>query len=382
MHNELGALFDGSTRKNTTLIELSKQHYNKLKQYCIHVSDVRVSEDGRFIYYNSVQYGKNISLRQLDRKTKGQKKNRYINLLKSKGGYMFITGNKAECLSIAPNTHCFTPTPTENLTSSLSGIVILQMAVVDQNNTYRSNFSYWDNNVYKVAKKSKPNTLKSFDHHGSRGFNFSFGNKPLYGMCDGSSVGVYQNKKSTSKVPKRQCDIDMNANWIQMLCSSTIKRGIFLLSNIIPEINKLLCPIVNAAYRMQSECGNDMLTPIDNEDDGFWNAFLFVDGRTENFHTEHDCAYTLITVPKQYMKTDLNLSDRPHFIFKIDEDRDLYLPLTPHLSFIYNATFLTHRQSYTPLLDDDQPRFYNISSYSNEKLFNHLRVSFNRLNSK
>ena len=52
----------------------------------------------------------------------------------------------------------------------------------------------------------------------------------------------------------------------------------------------------------------------------FWNAFLFVDGRTENFHTEHDCAYTLITVPKQHMKKDIQISERPYFIFKIDED--------------------------------------------------------------
>ena len=45
----------------------------------------------------------------------------------------------------------------------------------------------------------------------------------------------------------------------------------------------------------------------------------------------------------------------------------------------YNASFLTHRQSYVPPPGDETQKFYNISSYANEKLFNHLRKSFQRL---
>ena len=255
-------------------------------------------------------------------------------------------------------------------------MVILQVAIIDKLNRADDNSNDWNNEIFFKAKKCKPNSLKSFDHHGTKGFNYSFGNKPLYGMSNGSSVGMYQNKRS--KNDKRQSVIDIDACWLQSICGATIKKGISRLSTIIPEIKLFLCPIVNAAYQMQSKNKTKLLHTLDECDAGFWNAFLFVDGQTEQYHTEPDCAYTFITVPQQIMRSDRQLSQRPFFIFKVDEDRKLFLPLTPHLAFMYNANFLTHRQSYVPLSDKDEPRFYNISSYSNEKSFNHLRQSFHR----
>ena len=251
------------------------------------------------------------------------------------------------------------------------------MAVFDRNGKNVADHGNWSNEVYQVAKRCKPDSLKCFSHHGTKGFNYSFGNKPLYGMLNGSSVGTYQNKNSKSN--KRQLVIDRDASWLQSMCANTIRHGIFSLTSLLPDVKHFLCPIINAAYTKQVNNECQLLRPMYNEDDQFWNAFLFVDGRTENYHVENDCSYTLITVPKQLVKTDISLDERAYFIFKIEQDRDLYLPLTPHLTFMYNASFLTHRQSYVPFQDKDEPRFYNISTYSNEKIFNHLRKSFQRL---
>lgn len=63
-------------------------------------------------------------------------------------------------------------------------------------------------------------------------------------------------------------------------------------------------------------------------------------------------------------------------MFKIDKERQLILPLLYNLTFLFNVTFLSHCQSYTTITDKNSPRFYNISSYANEKLLNCLRTSF------
>ena len=58
------------------------------------------------------------------------------------------------------------------------------------------------------------------------------------------------------------------------------------------------------------------------------------------------------------------------------------LPLSNNTSLLYNAQFLTHRQSYNPTECKTRDVFYNISCYGNDKLFNHLRKSFKRLGDK
>ena len=141
----------------------------------------------------------------------------------------------------------------------------------------------------------------------------------------------------------------------------------------------MLCPIINAAYNRQCSDGLNLLQSPSISHSGCWNFFLFVDGRTDEFHREDDCAYTFITIPKQVMNSNQHCSHQPLFLFKLNEEQKLILPMSPDLTFFYNASFLTHRQSYIPPVVDNSRRFYNISSYANEKLFNHLRLSFHRM---
>ena len=60
----------------------------------------------------------------------------------------------------------------------------------------------------------------------------------------------------------------------------------------------LLCPIINAGFNKQAAEGIELLQRSKISNDGCWNSFMFVDERTEAFHRENDCAYTIITVPK------------------------------------------------------------------------------------
>ena len=104
-----------------------------------------------------------------------------------------------------------------------------------------------------------------------------------------------------------------------------------------------------------------------------------MESRTEIFYIKKDCAYTYITIPNQVVEHNTSPgAHKPLFIFKINENLQINLPLSIDLEFVYNAKFLTHRQEYTQRFEQCRAKFYNIPSYANEKLFNHLRASFAR----
>ena len=71
---------------------------------------------------------------------------------------------------------------------------------------------------------------------------------------------------------------------------------------------------------------------------------FFVEGRTDNFHTEDYCAYTFITVPQQILNSKPNPIQQPVFLFKMNETQTFTLPIYNDISFLYNTSLLTHRQ--------------------------------------
>lgn len=58
----------------------------------------------------------------------------------------------------------------------------------------------------------KPNIFEIYDHHGSSGECYAFGNKPHYGMVGKSSVSTYD---KTYKVSKRTVVIEDDADKIE-----------------------------------------------------------------------------------------------------------------------------------------------------------------------
>ena len=87
-----------------------------------------------------------------------------------------------------------------------------------------------------------------------------------------------------------------------------------------------------------------------------------MDGRTEQYHVESDCAYTFVTVPWQDRNGKISDLTSPAFIFKVTNEVQLMIPLLNHTSFFYNANFMTHRQTYNPSSHKERDVFYNISS--------------------
>ena len=71
--------------------------------------------------------------------------------------------------------------------------------------------------------------------------------------------------------------------------------------------------------------------------------------------------------------------NKPMFLFKFNDENTLMIPLASGVSFVYNGQCITHRQSCVRNDKYTENKFYNISSYANGKLFNHIRKTFSRL---
>ena len=54
---------------------------------------------------------------------------------------------------------------------------------------------------------------------------------------------------------------------------------------------------------------------VKTANDGFWNIMMYVDGQTEEPHTEKDSKHTLITVPRQNFTMKRNIEHQPMFLF-------------------------------------------------------------------
>ena len=58
----------------------------------------------------------------------------------------------------------------------------------------------FDNEMYSVASKCKTNSLKIFDHHETKGYTYSFGNKSLYGKINRLSISIYNQLRHKNKI--------------------------------------------------------------------------------------------------------------------------------------------------------------------------------------
>ena len=148
-----------------------------------------------------------------------------------------------------------------------------------------------------MIKSCKKNMLHTYDHHGTTGECFSFGNRPVYKDTDGSTVGIYVDKKST--VLSRQAIIDENLSTLDKHLSSLINGGVDELRRFLPEAGFMLAPIINTAFEVQNLINRKILTLLKVTNSGSWNTHIFFNTCTEHFHTEKDCACTCIHVPVQ-----------------------------------------------------------------------------------
>ena len=301
-----------------------------------------------------------------------------VNLTKTSKRYVLITADKIDCMKMLPAAKSkISILSNDGDEKDISSGVILLMFAVLPSEKMVMNHKKWNNDTVTMIKSCKKNVLPTYDHHGTTGECFSFGNRPMYKNTDGSTVGIYVDKKST--VFSRQAIIDENLLTLDKHMSSLINCGVDELKRFLPETGFMLAPIINTAFEVQKVINRKILTPLKVTNSGSWNTHIFINGCTEHFHAEKDCAYTCIHVPVQDVPKNRQLNQQPAFLFQLNGNQRILLPLTHPVSFMYNAQLISHRQAYYPECSDNLPPFINVSSYANKKLFDHLRKSFNRI---
>lgn len=317
--------------------------------------------------WKSITIGQNLKLKKASRCDVISDE---IDLNRTKSNFVLITANKEECTNYIPSL--IYSSSVNNIKPS--GRLILLCAV---NNKSFKTEKIWSVDDMKNVMKSKPNILNANNsHHDSKGFYASFGNKGSFNKSTYSSVGQYCNKKSASK--EKQLQINDIADRYEKYAADEIARSTKCLSAILPKINKIISPIVSTAFELQSLKQDINIKERYASNSGCWQSSICVDATTGIFHTEHDCTYTLITIPNQTTMTSKKTGDNYHFLFSLMDKKVLNVPLHFGISFIFSAAFLTHRQNRNEYMLSNDEVFFNMASYGNKRLYNHIKKSFNK----
>ena len=365
------------------MILLSSKEYGDIKNNSLHVTDIDYT-DKKKISYNTIAYiGKRLRIRCKEMNLNNVVSNVHtVDVCKTKNTFFCITTTVQDVLAACPNTIIlpsssrYKDNSHEVASFDTKGMVLLYYAIISKKpKTYDMKFDY---DFAKQIKRVKNSTIKKGDHNGSTGLYYSFGNKGSYEMVNNSSVGQY-----TTKVVKNK---ETNAERQKWCCSAEnligehLNESIQTLKSYIRNIPKLISPVIDVAYGMQKEHGDVNLKATKERESGIWMSTIVLNGQTSNFHSENDCTYTLVTVPKQCNKMNHGNKNRRMFLININEQNIFAVPMTHNLSLLYSGNFITHRQHCDRECEKDGSLFYNIVSYGNQRLYSHLKKSFLRNN--
>ena len=114
-----------------------------------------------------------------------------------------------------------------------------------------------------------------------------------------------------------------------------MEAGIDGLARIIPQVRQFIAPLINVANEKQIDNGDINLKETGSYQDGLWQSSISVNARTNEFHTENDSTYTVITIPKQEAneKAEADYS----FFFKVQDKENVSIKLTEGLTFLFSG---------------------------------------------
>jgi hypothetical protein len=350
------------------LIEFSRREHSRFKDNTIHLIGLNVDNKTKTIIWSKVEFGSNIKFKKTSECSQKSRIYNEMYLSKMKYRHMFITASKSECMKYFPSLITSSSTPN----TEQSGVVVLMASLLKQVSTSNK---CWNIQDFSRIKKCKPNIIKTSNHHNSSGYYASFGNKGSFDKATSSSVGQYVTKKSASI--KSQCIIIQEAATYEQYVANEISRAINDLNSFIPKIKSIISPVIDTCFELQSSIKDINIKKGYASNDGCWQSSLCVDAVTGQFHNEQDCTYTLISVPRQDTIESNKNSNKYHFLFELTKKKRLNIPLFPGVSFIFSGLFLTHRQHIVQGTIGNQDKFFNVASYGNKRLFNHIKKSFN-----
>ena len=359
------------------VMELSKEEFAILKDNCFHVGEVAFtkhslsSKANMNSVFGTINKGSNIHYDEVDNRL-------IINMDRSKKRTVLITMDKSECSKCHQDIQVLNTKLNSNCEGS--GVVVLMIAtkVKKIHKEMVDKRIVWARLIIEMCEYSKKSILdsKMVTHHSSNGKIYSFGYQGVFKQVQNSTVGLYEVRKRFHD--DRQIDVENVALTIEDMIGVEMQLATQSIAKIVVHVDKLILPILDIANKMQCDHGDIYLKRTKDACAAMWHTNVCVNATTGEFHTERDTSYTLIMVPTQNYKAQKKDGNKYNFLFKLNDDTLVSLPLTPNLSFLFSATFLTHRQEGSEYADKSKQPFVNLSSYSNHKLFTHIRKSFFR----
>ena len=116
-------------------------------------------------------------------------------------------------------------------------------------------------------------------HFGSKDIYYSYGKKFDYGMVNNLSVGQYSSRPYVNSPLKKEKSY-FNAVMMEEVVSYELCTGITRMTRIIPNITKLIDPIINTTFILLEEKGNVNFQKIPSSEDSSWQIFISINART------------------------------------------------------------------------------------------------------
>lgn len=88
---------------------------------------------------------------------------------------------------------------------------------------------------------------------------------------------------------------------------------------MIPNIDAFIVPITDVAFKKHETLDNINLNKVTSSSSDFWYSVVVGNTQISEIHTENDCTYTLICVPKQEYLFQRNKQMKHHFVFKVKD---------------------------------------------------------------
>ena len=351
------------------LTELNTTEHLRLVDNCIHLQDITICKTTGSILFRKVTYGKNVKRKKSFVTFKGSKIPSYqVDIHSMKRRILLITASKSDCSIVLPNL--VTSSPRYN--PDPSSVVVLLACIMK---VPKDDEKKWTHDDFICLKRCKPNILQTSNHHNSTGYYASFGNKGSFDKATTSSVGQYTCKKKDNLL--KQCIVNKDATKFEQCCANEISRSVTDLSTFLPNIRSILAPVLEVAFSIQ-ELGGKVLNLKESQasTNGCYQSSICVNAETQEYHTEHDCTYTLISVPNQSKSKEETM--RYDFLFDLTPKQVINIPLNAGVTFMFSGLFLKHRQNKSEEVSTKDNTFFNIASYGNKRLFYHIRKTLNR----
>ena len=165
---------------------------------------------------------------------------------------------------------------------------------------------------------------------------------------------------------------------MESLCAAVLKDAIDNLSRLLRNLKDMISPVLIAAYNYQHELKCNIMSDVESSKHGVWQSQICVNAQTSELHTEKDCTYTIIGIPNQNMKALPKRRKNNLFLLHLNKNNVFAIPMLPQTYFMFSGLYITHRQNSGGFSIANKESFFNVASYDNQQLLNHLRTTFIR----